>query len=316
MKVLRFLLLVWVAGVVAGLPSCRSRQKAGNSQILNIIHAGSLAVPMKNLADAFRLENPGIEIRMEPAGSIQCIRKITELGQTCDVLAVADFSLIDDLMFPEYADWNIRFATNELCLAYTEKSRGNRQIDDSNWFTFLLNPDISYGRSDPDSDPCGYRTLMALQLADKCYPGGIGWKRILAKDQQYIRSKETDLNALLESRSIDYIFTYRSVAVQHNFLYIRFSDSVNLSDPDLDDWYSSVSVDIPGSEPGRRVVKYGASMYYGITLPKRSQNPALAKRFIQFVLDPGKGGKIIRAAGQNVIPPAYTEKSIGINGLF
>lgn len=310
------MLLVWVAGVIAGLSSCRNQQKRDNVQILNVLHAGSLAIPMKNLADAFCLENPGIEIRMEAAGSIQCIRKITELGQPCDVLAVADFSLIDDLMFPGYADWNIRFATNELCLAYTQKSRGNGQINDRNWFTFLLNPYISYGRSDPDSDPCGYRTLMALQLAEKCYPGGIGWQRIVKKDQQYIRSKETDLNALLESRNIDFIFTYRSVAVQHNFLYIRFPDSINLSDPRLDDWYSTVSVEIPGSEPGKRIVKNGASMYYGITIPKRSENHSLAKRFIRFLLDPEKGGKIIRAAGQNVIPPAFTEKSIGVDGLF
>jgi molybdate/tungstate transport system substrate-binding protein len=271
---------------------------------------------MRNLKDAFILENPGVEVRMEAAGSIQCIRKITDLHQPCDVLAVADFSLIDDLMFPEYADWNIRFATNELCLAYTEKSRGSQEINASNWFTFLLKPDISFGRSDPDSDPCGYRTLMALQLSEKYYAGGIEWEEIATKDQQYIRSKETDLNALLESRAIDYIFTYRSVAVQHNFLHIRFPDSINLSDPGLDNWYSTVSVEIPGSEPGKRIVKNGASMYYGITIPKHSENPALAKRFIQFILDPAKGGKIIRAAGQNVIPPAFTEKSIGTDGLF
>ena len=316
MRSLRFLIAICAAGVTLGLCSCGNRQKTGKSQALTIIHAGSLSVPMRNLTDAFIIDNPGVEVRLEAAGSIQCIRKITELNQPCDVLAVADYSLIDDLMFPEYADWNIRFATNELCLAYTEKSRGSREITSSNWFTFLLKPDISFGRSDPDSDPCGYRTLMALQLSEKYYPGGIEYEAIAAKDQQYIRSKETDLNALLESRAIDYIFTYRSVAVQHNFEYLRFPDSVNLSDPDLDDWYSSVTVEIPGSEPGKRVVKQGASMYYGITIPKQSENPSLAKRFLQFVLNPDKGGKIIREAGQNVIPPAYTEKSIGIDGLF
>ncbi|MFO7617338.1 MAG: substrate-binding domain-containing protein [Bacteroidales bacterium] len=72
--------------------------RAGGNETLVVYHAGSLSVPMKNLADAFRLENPGVVFKMEAAGSIHCIRKITELNQPCDVLAVADFSLVDELM--------------------------------------------------------------------------------------------------------------------------------------------------------------------------------------------------------------------------
>lgn len=313
------LLLTSIAVLIGlvGLTGCQSTKKAksANSLELRIFHAGSLSVPIKEISQAFMAENPGVKILTEAAGSVQCIRKITDLGQVCDVLAVADYSLIDELLFPEHADWNVLFASNEMVLAWLGEA-GFAGPDSLHWYRTLTDPKIRYGRSNPDADPCGYRTILSLKLADKYYADGVPWEEILAKDQQYIRSKETDLNALLESGSVDYIFTYRSVAVQHGFRYLRLPDSVNLSNPHLEDWYSEVSVDIPGSKPGERLVKKGAAMYYGITIPHKAPKEKLAGEYIRFLLDPAKGGRIIEQCGQTVIPPAFTPSSRKVSGLF
>lgn len=303
--------LLAIAGLslIAGC-SNQSKKERDNANILTVFHAGSLAVPMKNLAMAFEQENPGVTVRLEAAGSLDCVRKITELNRMCDILALADYSLIDEMLIPGYATWNIRFASNELCLVYTDRSRMAAELTGDNWFSILMNPEVRYGRSDPDSDPCGYRTLLALQLADRCTPGGLDWQRLIEKDTRYIRGKETDLNALLESQTIDYMFNYRSVALQHGFNYLPLPDSVNLSDPALESWYSSVSVKIRGAQPGSFIQKAGSAMVYGITIPEQAPNPTLAAKFIDFLIHPDKGRPILEASGQTAIQPSFSEKCV------
>ncbi|MCK7537787.1 MAG: hypothetical protein MZV63_45960 [Marinilabiliales bacterium] len=44
-------------------------------------------------------------------------------------MASADYFVINQLLIPEYADWSIRFATNEIVIAYTEKSAYSGEID-------------------------------------------------------------------------------------------------------------------------------------------------------------------------------------------
>jgi molybdate/tungstate transport system substrate-binding protein len=297
--------------------SCNSSRKPqGDHGVLTVFHAGSLSVPMRNVADAFEKENPGVRVQLEAAGSLTCVRKITELHQKCDILALADFGLIDEMIIPDFARWNILFATNELCLAYTENSRMADRIDAGNWFDILMDKEVHYGRSDPNSDPCGYRTLLALKLASSYDREGKDWSRLLEKDNRFIRSKETDLNSLLESRTIDYMFNYRSVAVQHGFKYLRFSDSVNLGNPELDHWYASAAVEVRGSSPGSLILQRGSSIVYGITIPTDAPNPGLAEKFIRFLLDPDRGRPIFKNSGQNPMEPKYSSKSAPDRDLF
>jgi len=300
--------IAWIVLLALACGSPRSKVNPEN-KTLSVFHAGSLSVPMKNLAAAFEKENPGVRVQLEAAGSLACVRKITELNQVCDVLALADYNLIDELLIPKYANWNILFATNELCLVYTDQSKRAAEINDRNWFEILMDPEIAYGRSDPGSDPCGYRTVLALELADRYYRDGIEWQKLLEKDTRYIRGKETDLNALLETRTIDYMFNYRSVAVQHGFKLLRLPDSINLSNPALDPWYSTASVDVMGTGPGSVVTQKGASIVYGMTIPLQAPNPRLAEKFVKFITDPEKGRLIIERSGQSAMEPGYSARS-------
>jgi molybdate/tungstate transport system substrate-binding protein len=286
-----------------------SRRSVKEGNTLVVFHAGSLSVPLKNLADSFIKENPGVNVQLEAAGSLTCIRKITELGRNCDILALADYQLIDVLLIPDFADWNILFATNELVIAYTPDSRRSGEINSRNWFNILSDPEVRYGRSDPDSDPCGYRTVLAMQLESMLSPDSLDWQRLLNKDVRFIRGKETDLIALLESQTIDYMFNYRSVAVQHGFEILELSDSSNLSDPHLQTWYSSASTPVRGASPGSVILQKGAPIVYGLTIPKNSVNPELAEKFIRFITDAGKGQPIIEQSGQKPILPEFSIRS-------
>ncbi len=287
--------------------SCGGKAPSQNPQELVIFHAGSLSAPFKEISHAFMEENPGVKIDLEAAGSRSCARKIVDLGRSCDVMASADYTVIDELLIPGAAKWNIKFAANEMAIVYHERSRMAGRIDSSNWYEILLDDKVAFGRSDPDSDPCGYRTVLTMKLAEKYYQVEGLAESLLAKDNRYIRPKETDLLALLESGAIDYIFLYRSVAEQHGLERLLLPGEINLNEGALADLYATVSVEISGKEPGTTIVKRGAPMIYGVTIPDNSPNPKLAEKFVEFLLDPRKGMAIMERNGQPSVVPAVSD---------
>ena len=204
---------------------------SGKMKEIIIFHAGSLSVPLKQIAAEYEKKNPTTKILLESAGSLVCARKVTELKKPCDIIASSDYFVINELLIPDYASCGLKFATNEIVIAFGDKSKYADTIDSLNWMDILQKKDVIYGRSDPDSDPCGYRTVFTFMLAEKYYKlPGLAEKMIL-KNKEYIRPKEVDLVALLESNSIDYMFQYKSVAIQHRLKYIELPKDINLSDP-------------------------------------------------------------------------------------
>ena len=274
---------------------------------LIIFHAGSLSVPMKEISAAFKKEYPDVNILLEAAGSVECARKITEIKKPCDVMASADYAVIDKLLIPAYADWNIKFASNEMAVVYTEKSRRNKEINAKNWYKILLDKNIQIGRADPNSDPCGYRTVLVSKLAANYYrlPGLD--EQLTEKNKNNIRPKEVDLIALLESGAVDYIFLYRSVAEQHKLKFLTLPDEINLKNPNLLEQYAQVSVEINGKKPGEKIRQKGEPMIYGITQIKNAPNKNAAQAFIKFLLTKEKGMAIMEKMGQPSVIPASTE---------
>jgi molybdate/tungstate transport system substrate-binding protein len=274
---------------------------------LMVFHAGSLAVPFKEIAKAFSQEYPKVNVLLEAAGSRASARKISDLNRDADVFGSADYTVIDTLLIPDHASWTVRLAANEMVLAYTDNSRRVSEINSQNWHQILLEKDVSYGRSDPNSDPCGYRTVLSSKLAEIHYavPGLAA--RLFEKDTRYIRPKETDLLALLEVGELDYIFIYRSVARQHGLKWVTLPDEINLKNPAMADLYQQVSVEISGKTPGSTITKPGAPMVYGVTIPTNAPNPEAALAFVTFLLEQDKGVAILERNGQPSLVPAHSE---------
>ncbi|MFA7227655.1 MAG: tungstate ABC transporter substrate-binding protein WtpA [Melioribacteraceae bacterium] len=280
---------------------------AQESNQLIVFHAGSLTVPFEKIIDGFKKENPGIEVLKEIAGSRECARKISELKKPCDVFASADYMVIDQLLIPEFADWNLKFATNEMAIVYTEKSRRSKDINQKNWFDILLDKNISVGRADPNADPCGYRTVHTLKLAEIFYKKGGLAEKLLNKNKEYIRPKEVDLLALLEAGELDYIFLYRSVAEQHGLKFMTLPDKINLKKAEFEDYYKQVTVELNGKKPGDKITQAGSSMVYGVTIPKNSPNPELARKFLLYLMSGKKGLKVMKEMGQPTVVPSVCD---------
>jgi molybdate/tungstate transport system substrate-binding protein len=301
MKQIFFLFIVLLVSV-----SCNNRS-SGKIKDIIVFHAGSLSVPLKQAAQEFEKSNSGVKILLEPAGSLVCARKITELKKPCDIMASSDYFVINKLLIPDYASWSIRFATNAIVIAYLDKSKYSSEINPSNWIDILSKEDVIYSRSDPDSDPCGYRTVFTLMLAEKYY-GKPGLTEIFtSKNKEYIRPKEVDLVALLESNAIDYMFQYKSVAIQHNLRYIELPSEINLSDPKKNDLYKSVRMNVTGNTPSTKMSVTGDYINYSITVLDNAPNKKESIDFLAFIVSPA-GLEIFRKNGQNPIIPFSTDQ--------
>jgi len=54
---------------------------------VKIFHAGSLTGPFEKVKAELEAEHPGVTVLLEPAGSVDCVKKITDNGKPADVLA-------------------------------------------------------------------------------------------------------------------------------------------------------------------------------------------------------------------------------------
>ncbi|ASJ07700.1 molybdate ABC transporter substrate-binding protein [Thermococcus pacificus] len=312
---------VLAAGCIGG-----SNGSSGSNleeKTLIVFHAGSLSVPFQQLEKEFSdyaEKNLGVKVTFqdEASGSVKAVRKVTDLGKKADIVAVADYTLIPQLMVPNYTDFYVLFATNEIVIAFTNESKYADEIDSDNWYEILARPGVTFGFSDPNQDPCGYRSVMVMKLADLYY-GKPAFETLVEKNTNIyangthiyvpkeiqlktnkvvIRPKETDLTGLVESGSLDYFFIYKSVAEQHNLRYITLPDEINLRDFGRADFYGQVSITLGSTG---KTIK-AKPIVYGVTVPKDAPNRELAIEFLKFLLGEN-GQRVFRENHQDFLNP-------------
>jgi len=287
-----------------------------------VFHAGSLAVPFAAMEKAFETKYPQYDVVREAAGSRACARKITEIHKPADVMASAAYKVIDNLLIPDYAKFNVQFVTNEMAIAYTKHSKYAQEINAQNWTDIFMKKDVKVGHSNPNLDPCGYRSMLVTKLAEKYYKKKGFYDNLLGYGESYengeepkgkviVRPKETDLLGLLEAGAYDYLYIYKSVAEQHGLKYIVLPPEVSLKDKRFSDFYKQVEIKITGKKPGSFITKKGSAMVYGITVVENTEdglpkNREGAVKFVNFVLSP-EGQAIMQNNGQGIItPPVIT----------
>ena len=296
---------------------------AGDTRVV-VFCAGSLTGPFDAVKAAFEAEHPGINVTIEPGGSVSIIRAVTEEGKSADVVAPADYALIPDMMMPDHADWCVTFAKNQMVLTYTGESRYADEITAGNWYEILARDGVRWGLSDPKSDPAGYRALMVIRLACGYYgrdrifedligahstitvTGENGISTVHAADARsddaalFIRPKADELITMLLSGDLDYAWEYRSVAVQSGLHFIELPEEIDLSSVEFAGNYATVQVEA-GKGAGT-TLHAGAPIVYGVTVPKTAEHPALGLTFVAMLIgDAGRG--IFERAGQPPIVP-------------
>ena len=334
-----FIGLIWLT-LALSLVACQPKEKTP----LVVFAAGSLIQPFNELEKAFEAKYPNINVLSEYHGSIQVMRHVTELHESIDVVATADQSLVPMLMYAvnvpgtdqPYADWYISMAANKLGIAYQPGSKYANEINAENWWEILSRPDVRVGISDPRFDAVGYRALMVFALAQEVY-GNDGIFNGVVQDQfrtpirlmdmgdmQIIRGPELlettkgshiflrgasiALISLLEAGEIDYAFEYESVINQHGFQLLALPPSLNLGEPDMEEFYGKVTVQLDFQrfatvEP----VFKGERIRYGLTIPTNAPHPDEAALYINFLFSP-EGQEIMRRNAHPLTIPVVVDR--------
>jgi molybdate/tungstate transport system substrate-binding protein len=293
--------------------------------VLKVIPAGSLLQPFDEVENAFEAQYPYVDVQVEGHGSIQAIRQVTDLHRPIDVIAVADESLIPDLMFrtdpmtgTNFTDSDTPFATNAMVIAFTNKSRYADEITPENWGEVLSRPDVRVGFSNPMLDAAGYRSIMVTLLADRYYQnstlfpvligshftpplvaedeGGIATvtlPEVLRPSDEKLVIRDGSIFVLshLEAGGIDYAFEYRSVAEGHNLKWINLPQEIDLSSQDYADGYAKVRV-ILGFQRFSAIGqdRIGQPIVYAVTIPNNARNRELAQEFADLVVRMAESG--------------------------
>jgi molybdate/tungstate transport system substrate-binding protein len=190
---------------------------------------------------------PGASV--EAHGSVTVRQFLQEGLRRPDVVALAD-----PVLFAGIAEEVTLFATNALTLAYNPESPRAGAIRDD-WATAIGREDARVGRTDPATDPLGYRTVLALELAVEA--GLID--RVPPVVENTTTVPETQLMRVLEQGSLDAAFTYRSMAVEHDLPFIDLPAEIDFSDPSRAEAYASVSVELDAGTVRGRPIRYAAT---------------------------------------------------------
>jgi molybdate/tungstate transport system substrate-binding protein len=313
-----------------------------SQRTLKVFCATSLLFPLEKVEADFEEAYPNVDVEIEGHGSIQVIRHVTEIHDQIDVLLVADYLLIPRMMYPtqipdtdqSYADYYVRFATNELVLAYANSSKYADEINSDNWYSIIARPDVTIGLGNPQVAAIGYRALAAIQMAENyygaenlfhniistnidppitCVQDGSNYTITVPETQNPVgeklklRSSEVGLISLLDTGHLDYCLIYMSNAKQYGFDYIELPDEINMGSPQHQSEYEQVQVVYEHQRfTSISLDRAGETIYYGLTIPKNAPNPDLAEIFALFLLD-GKGKDDFNSLYHPLFEPPLTD---------
>lgn len=251
--------LAGLAGGLTGLAGCGAA--SGRGRPTSLLAAGSL-----NNALEYGLR-PAVDrpVRVEARGSAAVARLVAEGQRDPDIVSVADVALFEAPLSPA---WYVEFATNSLVVAYNPDTTGGRRVraaGSDGWFRPLADEAVSFGRTDPDLDPLGYRTLFALELASDHYGLDENLRETVPdRDQVY---PETRLLGQFEAGALDAAVVYRNMAVERDLPFVDLPPQVDLGSPAYADRYASASYELPSGQ-----VVTGGVVSYASTL--RHDRPA------------------------------------------
>ncbi|MFB6183761.1 MAG: extracellular solute-binding protein [Haloarculaceae archaeon] len=241
--------LAGATGLAASVAGCSAAEASADP--VSVLSAGSLQVAFTEGLP----ERTDHSIRVESYGSRRAARLVAEGQRDPDVLALADPALFDSVLS---TPWYTTFASNAVALAYDPDSAGGQRVADADrWYDPLLTDEVTLGRTDPDLDPLGYRTLLTLALAGDYYGVDRLRERVVGPEQVY---PETQLLAGFETGGVDAAFVYRNMAVERDYPYLDLPAEIDLSDPELSDRYATASVALDdGTTVTGEPIAYGAT---------------------------------------------------------
>jgi len=275
---------------------------------VSVMYAGSLvSLFEKKVGPGFQTAT-GFTYQGEGKGSVAIANNIKDKVRTPDVFVSADPTVNKSLQGAangNYVSWWVNFARTEMVIGWSPKSKFAADFQAAKsgtrtWESVLQEPDMRLGRTDPELDPKGYRTLFVFQLDERLNTGDAGLsQRVLgpASNPAQIFPEE-QLVARLQAGELDAGFFYTIEAVEANLPYLTLPGSINQGDPAQTSRYAAVSYT---NKKGQ--VFQGSPILYTVTVPSTVKNGQGAESFVQYLLSKD-GQALLGKEGLLSTPPA------------
>lgn len=254
---------------------------AAAPQTVQVLYAGSLVATMEGPLKTALSHEAGLHLAGEAKGS-KALANLIDAGlRTPDVFISADRGLVAKLNASHHLVKGYAvFGSARMVIAYSDKSphralferaaSGKAAILD-----VLANPAVRVGRTDPQLDPKGARTLRVLQLLGAHFHDPATARAIEAKAQTF---PEEDLAVRVESGELDAGFFYSTEIPGRDLRSVELPDDANLSH----------------------------EIAYALAVMSAAPHPQAAHAFASFVLH-GPGKAILQQAGVRYFAHFRTE---------
>jgi molybdate/tungstate transport system substrate-binding protein len=262
------------ATAVLGVAGCGS-----SGREVELLSAGSLSIILGNTIGPSFEEDTGTSLQAEFHGSNALLRFVTSEQKSPDVVASADANLLRETLQPEYATWDIVFASNAVGVTYNPDTEVGEMLETGTaWYRALSEADSEIAMSDPNLDPLGYRTVQLFKLAEEYYGvDGLAQRLI---DRLEVDPQEAHLLAGIETGDRAAAVCYENMAVDHGLPYVSLPDELNFSNPTYADQYAKATYT---TDDGTTI--QGTPVLYNATVLASADHPENGKRFLRYLLE-------------------------------
>lgn len=302
------ILAIFVFFLAANAAPLRTQKDSSSKHAVSVLYAGSLSAVMeKKIGPVFTLATHE-SYQGEGQGSTGAAHMIHDHLRQPDVFISADPSVNTSILMGsangDIVSWFSTFAGAELVIGYNPKSRFATELDGARigkrpWYEVLALPGFRLGRTDPDIDPKGYRTLFLFGLGAEYYhkPG----LPLLLGDAHNSTQifPEPELLARLEAGQLDAAIFYRHEVLAHQLPFIELPDELNQGNPQFSAAYSKQTYTTP-----QGTIFKCTPILFTVTIPSTSRNVSGAIEFVRFLLG-GEGKQILKDSGFRSVPPLY-----------
>jgi|GEM_PF-214044 len=289
------------------------------SGTVNVMYAGSLVTLMeKRLGPAYN-KATGFDFQGEGKGSVAIVNLIKGKAREPDIFISADpsvNSLLQGKANGDFVSWWVPFARTTMVVAWSPRSKFASAFVDAKagkrtWESVLEEPGLRLGRTDPELDPKGYRTLWLFQLDEQRTKDTGEAERILGKsDNPSQIFPEEQLVARLQSGQLDAGIFYQIEAVEAKLPFLELPAEINQGDPAQTSNYATVSY-----TGNKGAVYHGSPILYTVTIPTTAKNVAGAEAFVQFLLSDA-GQSVLSQEGLLSTSPVISGDSTAVPAVL
>lgn len=300
----------WMFGATIAAAATRG-VRAQQLVSLDVAYAGSMGSLMEGPVKQQAAQTLRIDFHGRGQGSDALAQLIVGGSITPDVFIPVTATSMNTVLKGGKATAAVPIARTSMVIAYSSKSKYAPQLADAAahkrgampWWQILTQPDIRFGRTDPNTDPQGRNIIFTMQLAEALYQQpGLANKILGPTINPAQIFTEPTVQARIQSGELDAASAYKIQPGPLNNPYLSLPPEINLAEDSLQARYATATLELGGKTYHPEPLIYYASVMTGAAHPDAAHafvawltGAGGQAVFKQFSYDPPRGAATLHA---------------------